>query len=126
MARSKTSKRSGQRDFPNQSLDRLLTAPLRPPPVLLPVPVMPAAVVEVGDRRLWQPDRSTRPPHAVRPGASRVVAGARPEALRFADPQLVAICVRRQVRREVLFALRKTRKGSGARRRKNFWSAISC
>ncbi|AJK28318.1 hypothetical protein [Eel River basin pequenovirus] len=45
----------------------------------------------------------------------------------FADPQRTFICVRRKRRKEVMFALRKTGKGSAARkRRRNFWSRVSC
>ncbi|UDN67494.1 hypothetical protein [robinz microvirus RP_32] len=120
-----------QRDLSTQqfrSLDSLLSFKLRPPPVLLPVPSFTQKqVLDSGDRRLFQPDRSTRPPHTPRPGSSRVVATAQKlSALRFADPRFVAVCVRRKIRKEVLFALRKTRKGGGARKHKNFWSDISC
>ncbi|UDN67892.1 hypothetical protein [robinz microvirus RP_172] len=135
MARSKNSSTSnnitqGQRDFQNpyQSLDSLLAFKLRGPPVLLPVPstTTPTIVRSVGDRRLWRPDETTRPPHTARPGASRVQVGKALQALRFADPRFVAICARRKIRKQIMFALRKTRKGSGARKRKNFWSAVSC
>lgn len=126
MARKSTTS-NRQRGLPNQSLDPLLSGPiLRPAPVLLPLPPIPAVVAEVGDRRLWQPDRSTRPPHAARPGASRVVAGRTFNATRFADPRFVSICAKRKIRREVLFARGKTKKGARARRRRNFWSAVSC
>jgi len=131
MARSNNNSR--QRDFSNpnnQSLDSLLTFKLRPAPVLIPVPSPPtrSAVLSVGDRRQWQPDRSTRPPHSLRPGASRVMADAykRLHTLKFADPRFVGICVRRKIRREVLHALKRTKKGSGGAKRRNFWSDISC
>lgn len=119
---------TSQRDFSTQSLDTLLTFRLRPPPVLLPVALSPpvSQVLEAGDRRLFQPDRSTRPPHTVKAGASRVVAGRSLSATRFADPAFVAICRRRTIRREVLFAIKKTRAGARAPKRKNFWSDVSC
>jgi len=128
MARKRSTR---QRDFstPNQSLDVLLTFKLRPPPRLLPLPfpVPQAVFASVGsDRRLYRPDRSTRPPATNKPGASRVQVGRRLSSLKFADPRFVSICVRRQQRKEVLFARKLTRKGAGAKKRKNFWSDISC
>jgi len=127
-------RRDSQRDLSNpnsfRSLDSLLTFKLRPPPVLLPVPSSsPQSVRVAGDRRLFRPDVGTVAPAAVRPGASRVVADQRPRGtarLKFADPQFVAICARRTIRREVLHALKRTKKGAGAKKRRNFWSAISC
>lgn len=50
-------------------------------------------------------------------------------ALAFRDPARVAVCVRRQIRREVLFALSLRRhigSGRGKRRRRNWASAIRC
>lgn len=127
MARKKHT--NGQRDFSNtQSLDTLLSVQLRPPPVLIPLPAVAIGdLLPVEDRRTFQPDRSTRPPRSTRPGASRTVADPRSATrLRFADPAAVAICARRARRREVLFALRKTRKGSRSPKRRNFWSIVGC
>lgn len=122
-----------QRDLsisPNRSLTELLHIPLRPPPVLIPVHIPSRPVVlATGDRRRYRPDASTRPPHALTASAARVVARpdpSHPGALAFKHPPHVAICVRRKQRREVLFALKKTRKGAGAKRKRNFWSDISC
>lgn len=117
----------GQRDFSTQSLASLLT--LKPKPiVLMPVPVSTIQNLgEVEDRRTYQPDRSTRPPRSTRPGASRVVADPKSATtLRFADPAFVGLCERRSRRRQVLFALKRTRKGAGSSKRYNFWSSISC
>lgn len=58
----------------------------------------------------------------VQPAVTLMPAG-RPA---FAVPSKVAVCVRRKQRREALFAFRKTRKGSGSRRRRNEMSEISC
>ena len=45
----------------------------------------------------------------------------------FKRPEKVIVCVRRKKRREVLFATKNTRKGSGAKRRRlNENSKISC
>ena len=127
MARSKTSNSSRHRDlsYP-RSLAALVTVPVRPSPLLVFTP-RPVEVRQYGDRRLWQPDRALRPPHAMRPGASRVVASSTtPWGLRFSQPDLVSICARRKIRREVLHALKRTRQGAGARKRLNFWSKIKC
>lgn len=122
-------KTNSQRDFttPNQSLAQLLSFKIRPAPLLLPV-FTPSAVLDSGDRRVFQPDRSIAPPHTPVRSSSRVVAplGGRLSTLRFQDPKLVAICVRRKQRKEVLFAKRKTRKGAGSRKHRNFWSDIKC
>jgi len=124
--------KSRQRDFSTshttQSLESLLTFKLRPPPNLLPLPSFTTQqVLDSGDRRTFEPGRSTRPPHTPRPGSSRVVASTRSlNSLKFADPRFVGICVRRHIRKQVLFALKKTRKGSSGGRKRNFWSEISC
>lgn len=127
MARSKSTTGSGISQ--PQSLASLLTFKLRPAPLLIPVPfTQPQQVLEYGDRRLFRPDRSVRAPHSVTRAAARVQAthpGAR-DGLRFSEPRLVALCVRRKQRREVLFAIRKTRKGAGSKKHRNFWSSISC
>lgn len=125
-----------QRDFSNsnpynQSLAQLLTPIYRPPIRLLPISstLTTADVLASGDRRLFQPDETTRPPHTARPGASRVQARPYPytmNTLGFQEPKMVAICVRRKQRREVIFAKRKHKKGSGGAKHRNFWSAISC
>ena len=45
----------------------------------------------------------------------------------FGVPRKVELCVRRKQRREVMFAMRRTGKGSRAvRRRRNYWSGVSC
>lgn len=130
MARRKSSKR--QRDVTTPSLGPIHSNPLRLlplSPIVVPLPPVSRDLVLAHgvDRRLFRPDRSTAPPAAVRRSAARVVAkGPHAYSLTFSDSRLVGLCVRRKVRREVLFALRKTRKGAGAKRRRNFWSNISC
>lgn len=45
----------------------------------------------------------------------------------FAVPRKVELCVRRAQRKQVMFALRRTGKGSRApRRRRNYWTGVSC
>lgn len=48
-------------------------------------------------------------------------------AIGFHRPNLVGICVRRKIRREVLHALHRTNRGrGGGHRRRNAWSGIKC
>lgn len=85
-------------------------------------------LTEIEDRRLWNPTAPAgrSPPRSLRGSKYRLYT---PKAqLAFApQPDPLAICTRRRTRREVLFAIRKTRAGSGAkRRRRNYYSSISC
>lgn len=61
-----------------------------------------------------------RPAHVTVSSRTRQEARKRrvPSALRFANPKRVITCIRRRTRRQVLFALKKTGKGSGAKRRR--------
>jgi len=130
VAKGKNNSYSGQRDNLNPSLTTLLNGPLiRPPLRLLPLPYNPypqEVLPYAGDRRQFTPDASTAPPRAVTRNASKVVAGKQPAAVRFSDPQFVGICARRQIRKEVLHALKRTRKGAGSKKHFNFWSKVSC
>lgn len=112
-----------------------LVSPLLPSPVLLD---------EIEDRRLFHPLGDVRPAVAftgldgrigVKPGGVRgarysPVVRASPtisSTVGFRDPRKVLVCVRRKQRREVMFALRKTKRGAGARRhRRNYHSEVSC
>lgn len=49
-----------------------------------------------------------------------------PTRFAFSSPNKVVLCVRRAKRREVLFALKKTRSGKGGSRRRNFYTGVSC
>lgn len=90
---------------------------------------------DVTDGRLFNPD-----PLAIRQGVlwsdgllkvarpRRAVAPSLPSptVLRFAVPERVGICARRAARREVLFAKRRTRRGAGSRKHRNYFSEVSC
>lgn len=98
------------------------------------------------DRRLWHPEgryapaRSfSRSRHRLREVAPSRVSEARRSRsvsnmsslpvhrIGFERPERVLICVRRKMRREVLFARRKTGRGVKRRRpRFNWYSKISC
>lgn len=91
-----------------------------------------AALSLLEDRRQFHPLGPFRPATASPRRAARVVIKSpnrpfkRPDVFGFAIPDRVAICVRRNERRQVLFAKRKMRAGAGSRKRKNLWSSISC
>lgn len=129
MARSK----SGRMTAPRRDISippiasRMLSRPLLPRPYVPPPQT---------DRRFYDPTRTVRRPHSLVSAATRIKAvdhglpvnkaflGHR---LAFSIPRLVALCVRRKTRKEVLHALRKTGGGSGRRRpRRNFWSNVKC
>lgn len=57
----------------------------------------------------------------------RPTAGRRNAWLpRFDAPRDVIICIRRKIRREVMFALRKTGRGARSKKRFTAWSKIRC
>lgn len=69
--------------------------------------------------------KHARPAFGVIRSATRLIAG-HGTVVGFRVPNLVGICVRRKIRREVLHALRRTNKGRGGSRRRNLWSHIKC
>lgn len=89
------------------------------------------------DRRTYHPAQQ-RPAGALIRRATRLVVSPThslggavknklPAAVQFAQPRAVAICVRRRARREVLHALRLTKRGSGSgTRRRNTYSKVKC
>jgi len=93
----------------------------------------PASLLrEIEDRRTYHPERAARPARSLSKPRHRLVTphqkGRRiPYGVRFDDPVTTFVCVRRNTRRQVLFAKKKTRKGSGARRRRRSWfSDVQC
>lgn len=89
---------------------------------------------ESSDRRRYNPTKRSAAPHAANRNATRLLIGAvgkvasgkLPHTVRFRLPNLVTLCIRRQLRREVLHALNRTRTGRGGRNRRNIWSDIKC
>ncbi|UDN67564.1 hypothetical protein [robinz microvirus RP_45] len=99
------------------------------------------------DRRRYNPTKAVAPPHATQRFATRLrtkefqtTINQRedtrqslddlPTAVGFMVPSLVAICARRKIRREIMFALRHDKKhrgkGGGRPRHRNFWSNVKC
>lgn len=127
-------RRGSRRDDNNQSLQRDLTIPITRPLLLNNYNITnyyrPARrenewVRTYIDRRLYKPDRSIRPPGPVKRIHAKLEAKNYGK-VKFAVPKRIALCARREIRREVLFAKRKTGKGSKGRKHRNFWSGVSC
>lgn len=99
------------------------------------------------DRRTWDPEGFFRPartftgrPARVTPNVNknrrfgpdpfsrlRRFPGMVKDALGFNIPRDVVICARRQIRKQVLHAFRKTGKGKGRKPPKfNYWSKVRC
>lgn len=129
---------SKKRRGDTRSTERDLFPIASEPPSLLPFsrPTRSSLPLsEVEDRRLFVPPGVSHTPRLAgsRPARVRIPAGekaGRKSALGrvgFSFPQFVIRCVRRKIRREVLFGLKRTRKGSRAgRRRRDFWSGVHC
>lgn len=109
--------------------------------VLQPLSLDPASLLaEIEDRRQWHPEEPFQVARSVArvsdaftvavplPATkSRRGSFFTPDKFRYAVPEKVAVCIRRKERREVLFAKRKTGKGSRrVRRRRNYQTAVSC
>lgn len=133
MARRRRSRSSG---YAYGIPSRRLLDPLTP---FLPLSPLPRSVFPPrslpGDRRFYAPHRhftavqvSGHPSHRlVVPPKIRLRLYSPPVSVGFHAPHRVAVCVRRKERREVLFAERRTGKGSRAsRRRRDRFSDISC
>lgn len=144
----------GQRDVSTSSLDRSsLLSDLVLPAAVQAVMDEPADLSAVEDNRLFHPEAPYAAPLFVSGNAVRV--GPKEEfginqnrtralmenpnkqssynaratnAMYFDQSQHVVRCIRRKVRREVMFASGKGRrkKGSLARRRRNQWSDVNC
>lgn len=99
-------------------------------------------VLELEDRRTWHPQKFTRAALASVRSAARIIPRsplnpparsraalfhAVPVGLGFQAPKKVALCVRRNTRREVLHAKRVAGSGGGFRKRRlNKFSHIGC
>jgi len=112
-----------ERDIPTLSLSQMLK-PIHIPPLIALLGEPP----RTPDRRSYRPDAPSAPPVSTVRSAARVVSrGPHFHSLSFAQPRQVTICLRRKVRKEVMHALNHAGKGGRQRkRRRNFWSDVSC
>lgn len=100
-------------------------------------PAIRSPLAEVEDRRTFHPDGMFRPVRSVGRARAQVRVApsrARVPTLPFRFPDLhffnparhVAICVRRKIRKEVLFATKGRGKGARTPKRRNYWSKVRC
>lgn len=129
MARGKSSR--GARDIStiaNDPLRGLLPAPrLRPRPLVTLSDLVDLTPVQ--DLRRFHPlgDVRARVDAIGRKADARRLTNKAMTHIGFDRPYFLATCIRRRERREVLFAKKRTRKGAGARRRRqNFFSKVRC
>lgn len=119
MARRNRRNRQRQRD----------ANPIANPPIrLLPAPVLARSgrLIEIEDRRKYQPSFHSPPRSLSRVARvlntvprTRTYRSRRPTALgaAFSHPKTVLTCIRRKMRREVLFATGRSGSNPGRRRR---------
>jgi hypothetical protein len=99
----------------------------------------PSYLRRLEDRRTFHPDTyrpiaSTRQGHRLivrdkvysKQKTNRVIPSHTKATIAFAQPKRVALCIRRQQRKEVLHAIRKAGKTGQKRPRRNESSTISC
>lgn len=131
---------------PHRSLDALLV-PVRPSPAVTFSSRVPADLSPIEDRRTFWPEPAALRPALTLRGTGARVVGAAPvrkpgppgrkstalasvktgSVLTFSAPKRVAVCVRRQRRKEVLFATGKGgRRGRQRQRRRSEFSEVSC
>ncbi|UOF79228.1 hypothetical protein [Microviridae sp.] len=125
MAKSRSRTRSeGLRETPAFA-NRRLTA--------LTYTIRPANLLQaIEDRREFHPERAARPARSFSRSVHTLAApagrpGRVPVGVTFENPTKVLVCVRRKSRREVLFAMGRTGRGSArGRRRRSEYSDIQC
>ena len=99
-------------------------------------------LTEVEDRRNWNPDGILSPARSISKPRHRLKVADRKYnndvfsnlrnvsqtkgVITFQAPQKVAICIRRKIRKEVLFATNKGGKVGQRRPKRNSYSSISC
>jgi len=118
-----------EREVFTPSLTRLARLPQELP--------TPADYTAIEDRRTYHPLGFFRPARSFSGADAPPVVPAptprnKPRAsiargLKFPVPNEVLVCVRRKQRKEVLHALKKVGRGrGGGRKRRTWWSGISC
>lgn len=129
MARNKNRSR---RDIPNIANRRL-------PSISFSQPLLPSPGLSLyEDRRRYHPEGYTRPAKLFNGSSHTLTAIPQkkyrykalktlvPETIAFSAPKETLVCVRRKIRREVMFARKKTGKSGQRRPRYNYLSSISC
>lgn len=90
-------------------------------------------VTDIADRRRFHPMGPLRPAGGLTRNSTRLKIapaqkrGKLPSRISFNIPKHVAVCVRRKIRKEVIFASGKGGKGGRkAPYRRNYWSDVRC
>ncbi|UIB81458.1 hypothetical protein [Flyfo microvirus Tbat2_151] len=106
------------------------------PPRLSGLSSLVAPLTLYEDRRTFVPNRFTRPAMALPRAAAQLVASNKnvnvnrtpsvPSQVRFANPRRVVLCVRRNIRKEVLLASGGAFKRNKRKPRRNQFSDVSC
>ncbi len=116
MAKSRKDKR--RRVIPNYAMETM--------PALQPIP-RSRDLTLTQDRRIYHPLGSQRPLATLTQSRPKIVASKKQiHRIKFGDPQRLLICIRRNIRTQVLHAYKKTGKGGQRRPRRNQHSQISC
>lgn len=137
MAKSRSRSRSYRRDYHYPITRRSL--PIRRAKKPLP------NLTHYEDRRLWHPENNNAPAKSFNRSRHRLIVPKRnnrsvsapsyslhhlfealPVTIGFEAPKKVLVCVRRKVRKEILFALNKTGKRGQKRPRWNEYSHVQC
>lgn len=120
-----TSKSVVQRDV--RTIARSHYSPLLKPNILI-IPKVNQDLSEIYDRRLYHPNPVIRgrPNHMgdIAPIKAKIRSWSMPVS--FQLPPNAIVCARRKIRKQVLFALRKTRKGASGRKHFNSDSLFKC
>ena len=86
-------------------------------------------IASLEDRRRFRPDLLSAPPVAVTRAATRLKVGRKLHSVKFAKPEQISLCAKRQRRKQVLFAKQIAGgKGLGRhkKRRTNQFSSVGC
>nr|QJB19848.1 MAG: hypothetical protein [Microvirus sp.] len=124
MARGRSNRSSGLRETSAFSNRRLTALNFTTRPVTF--------LQTIEDRRDFHPEQAFRPARSFSRSVHRLAVPSRrtgrlPIGVTFEDPTKVLVCVRRKSRREVLFAMGRTGKGSAlGKRRRSHYSEIQC
>jgi len=142
MARNRRNNHSkpDERDDSSIASDHLSEL-LRPPkiqhtaPVAIPSPakMLKNTLRQIEDRRTFHPQGNKRPARSLNRSQHKLVLADKKtnprlsNRVQFDAPKRVLICIRRKMRKEVLFAKAKTGKGARARRhRQSYFSEVKC
>lgn len=121
-------------DISSETLLRQIQKPVKPATQLHLNPPK-FQLHQIQDDRSWHPKPQIKPAGALKRSATRLVVpkptkasprSALPHQVAFSAPKHVLVCIRRRMRKQVLFAKRLNRKGSGSRKHRTAWSEIKC